>query len=98
MVQGAVVLGILRPANEQAAVAVEPGVRALDDPAPREPSRVFALGLDLLAAGSEVQGEAEACGDLAHLGEVIALVEAEALGALGGGLRAVDWDRGDRLG
>ena len=31
--QGAVVLGLLRPADEQAAEAVEPGVGALDDPA-----------------------------------------------------------------
>ncbi len=88
----AVVLGLLRPTDEQAAVAVQPGVRALDDPAPSAPARLSRLCLDLLAAGSEVQGEAVLGGDLADLGEVIALVEAEPLWALRGRLRASDRD------
>jgi hypothetical protein len=52
--------------------------------------------LRLLAAGADVGGEAEPGGQLVHLGEVVALVQAEPLRPLGCRLGALDRDRGDR--
>jgi len=37
--QGEVVLGFLRPTDQESAVAVEPGVAGLDDPTPCPPAR-----------------------------------------------------------
>lgn len=97
VVQRAVVLGLLRPAHEQPAVAVKPRVRALDDPAPRPPVRVAPLRLDLLAARAHVRGEAELGHELAHAGVVVALVEAEPLRGRLARLRPLDRDRGERV-
>ena len=44
------VLGFLRPADQQGAVAVEPGVASLDDPAPGAPARFGSFQLELVAA------------------------------------------------
>jgi hypothetical protein len=46
--QREVVLGFLRPADQQGAVAVEPGVAGLDDPTPRSPSRPGSFELKLV--------------------------------------------------
>jgi hypothetical protein len=71
-----VVVGLLAPADEQAAEAVEPGVGALDDPAAgAEAGVAFELFL-LLAAGADVAGEAELVEELVDLRVVVALVEA----------------------
>jgi hypothetical protein len=49
---GEVVLGALLPANEEAKKAVEPGVGALDDPAPRANADFVGECPDLLAASA----------------------------------------------
>jgi hypothetical protein len=48
------VLGLLRPADQEGTVAVEPGVAGLDDPAAGMPSRCGSFQLDLLAAAADV--------------------------------------------
>src|SRR3954447_3381292 len=73
-----VVCGFLRPSDQDGAEAIEPGMGAFDDP----PSRLGAglpLGSDLLAAGAQMQGEAERGGEVTRLLVVVALVEAEML-------------------
>ena len=72
--QGAVVAALLRPADEQAAEAVEPGVGALDDPATSTEAGLALDRLRLFAASADVGGEGELLGELVHLGEVVALV------------------------
>ena len=74
-----VVLGFLRPADQERAVAVEPGVAGLDDPAAGAPSRRGAFELELFARG-------DGCGRVAATGDelvdprvVVAAVEAEPL-------------------
>ncbi len=68
------VLVLLGPANEQAAVAVEPRVTGLDDPAAGAPFGVLPSSLDLLAAAADVRLEALADGELADVVEVKAAV------------------------
>src|SRR5207247_2376643 len=46
--QGEVVLGLLRPADQERAVAVEPGVAGLDDPAAGAPARSRLLQLEFV--------------------------------------------------
>jgi len=48
--EGEVVLVFLAPADEDAAVSVQPGVGRLDDPSPGAPAGCAGLELDLLAA------------------------------------------------
>jgi len=87
-----VVVGLFAPADEQAAEAVEPGVGAFDDPAARaEAFLAFDLFL-LFTAGADMPGEAELVEQLVDLGIVVALVQAQALGRLRGGVRTVDHD------
>jgi hypothetical protein len=79
--QGAVVAWFLRPADQEAAEAVEPGVGALDHPAA---GAVAGLALEqrlLLAAGADVAAEAEFGEQVVHLGVVVALVQAEGVRA-----------------
>jgi hypothetical protein len=57
--QGVVVFGVLRPADEERAAAVEPGVGALDDPAAGAEAGLLGDRLRLLAAAADVRGEAE---------------------------------------
>ena len=63
--EGEVVLVLLAPADQDAAVAVEPGVGRLDDPAARFPARRLHLELDLVAAAADVRGEPVGADDLA---------------------------------
>src|SRR5215218_7897177 len=78
--QGEVVLVLLRPADEQRAVAVEPRVAGLDDPAPGPPAGVANLRGELLTAGADVGLEALADGEFADVVVVVAAVETEPLG------------------
>ncbi len=97
MEHGQVGVGALLPANEDAAEAMQPGVRALDHPAPGAEAGLSLELLGLLATGSDVVGESELAGELAHLGVVVAAVEAESLRALGGGRGPLDRDRLERV-
>src|SRR6266508_4430113 len=81
--QGEVVLGFLRPADQECAVAVEPGVAGFDDPAPRPPSRSGSFQLELVAAAADVGGVAAAGGEVVDPGVGVAAVEAQALRLLG---------------
>lgn len=90
------VVGFFAPADEQAAEAVEPGVGALDDPAAgAEAGLAFELFF-LLAAGADMPVEAELVEELVDLRVVVALVQAEALWRLRGGVRPVDDDALER--
>jgi len=62
-----VVLLLLGPADENPAVAVEPGVTCLDDPAARSPVGVALLEVDLLAASADVWCEFAILEQLANL-------------------------------
>ena len=63
--EGEVVLFFLRPADQDGAVAVEPGVGRFDDPAARLPARGLGLQLDLVAAAADVRSEPVGGDDLA---------------------------------
>jgi hypothetical protein len=91
-----VVLGFLRPADQDRAVAVEPGVGSFDDPAAGSEAGLAGECFLLLAARSDVRGEAELAGEFAHLAVVVGSVETETLRTLQGRLRALDRDRLDR--
>lgn len=93
--QGEVVLVFLRPADEKRPVAVEPGVAGFDDPAACPPAGSAQLARDLLAAGSDVRGEAALDRELVHPGVVVAAVEAQRLRPLGARLWLFDRDRGE---
>ena len=95
--RGEVVLVLLRPANQQRAVAVEPRVAGLNDPAPGPPAGVANLRGELLAAGADVGLEALPDGELADVVVVVAAVETEPLGAVRVGDRPGDRDRGEGL-
>src|SRR5919206_4761807 len=69
---------LLGPADQDRAEPMEPGVCALHHPAPGLGPGVT-LGPDLLAAGAQVQGEAELRGEGARLVVVEPLVQAEVL-------------------
>src|SRR3954451_23533471 len=81
-----VVGGLLVPADQDGAEAMEPGVGPLHHPTPG-----FGLGMplggDLLATGAQVQGEAELFGQGARLGIIVAFVQAEVLRLIGRRLR-----------
>jgi hypothetical protein len=91
-----VVLVVLRPADEDAAVAVEPAVAGLDDPASGAPAGSTDLVGDLLAAGADVRGELVVADEVADFGVVVGPVEADALGCLACRLGALDRDRVER--
>jgi hypothetical protein len=93
---GQVGVGPLLPASEDAAEAVEPGVGALDDPATGTEAGLAHDRSRLFAASADVGGEGKLGGELVHLGEVVALVEAEPLWALRGRLGPRDRDRLER--
>lgn len=90
------VLILLGPANEDRPVAVEPGVTCLDDPPVRSPIGVALFEVDLLAASADVWCEFAVLKQVADGGEVIGLVEAEALGVDPGRFGALDRDRVER--
>jgi len=87
-----VVVGLLRPADEQAAEAVEPGVGALDDPAAGSEAGLALERFLLLAARTDVGAEAERASELVDLGVVVALVQADALRIVVAGVRSLDQD------
>jgi hypothetical protein len=91
--QREVVLRFLRPTDEYGAVAVEPGVAGLDDPAPRSPSRRGSFELKLLAAATEVGCVAAAVRELVDPRVGVTAVEAEALRIVAGRRRPQDRDR-----
>lgn len=90
------VLVFLGPADEDAAVAVQPGVGGLDDPPPGSPPRSADLLGDLLAAGTDVRREVIAGNQAAGLGVVIGPVQTDTLRRLGRRLGTLDWDRVQR--
>jgi hypothetical protein len=91
-----VVAVFLRPADQDPAVAVEPGVGRFDDPASGAPSRDVELVGDLFAAGTDVWRELVFDNEFVALGVVVGLVETEALWRLGGRLGSLDRDRVER--
>lgn len=90
------VLVLLGPANQDRPVAIEPGVTCLDHPAARSPVGVVLLEVDLLAASADVWCEFAVLEQVADGGEVVGLVEAEALGLSLAGLGTLDRDRVER--
>ena len=88
--QREVVLGFLRPADQQGAVAVEPGVASLDDPAPGAPARFGSFQLELVAAAVDA-----GCVDPRV---AVAAVQTESLRTLGRRLGPRDRDRVERRG
>jgi hypothetical protein len=74
-----VVLRFLRPADEERAVAVEPGVAGLDDPAPGAPSWRDAFEFEFVGAGADVRAVATTRDEVVDPGIGVAAVETEAL-------------------
>jgi hypothetical protein len=87
---------LLRPADEDRAVAVEPAVAGLDDPASGAPAGSADLLGDLLAAGADVRRELVGSDEVADFAVVVGPVEAEALRRFRGWLWALDRDRVER--
>lgn len=87
------VLVLLGPADEDAAVAVQPGVARLDDPAACFPLGVLCLQLDLLAACADVRRERVGTDQLTDLSVVICPIQADALRLLRGRFGPLDRDR-----
>jgi hypothetical protein len=81
--QREVILGFLRPADQEGAVAVEPGMAGLDDPTPSAPSGCGSFELELLVATTDVGAVAAAGRELVDPRVGVATVEAEALRVLG---------------
>ncbi len=94
--QGEVVLGFLRPADQERAVAVEPGVAGFDDPASGAPAGSGAFQFEFVAAPTDVRREAAAERELVDPWVGVAAVETEALRMLGGRLGPVDRHRVER--
>ncbi len=90
------VLVLLGPADEDAAIAVQPGVGGLNDPASGAPARRVDLLSDLLAACTDVRAEVILADQLTDLDVVICLVQADALWVLWGRLWSLDRDRVER--
>jgi hypothetical protein len=93
-----VVLGFLRPADQERSVAVEPGVAGLDDPAAGAPSRRGAFQLEFVTTAPDVRGIAAVGCKLVDPRVGIACVEAQTLRSLGRRLRSRDRDRLERRG
>ena len=93
-----VVLGFLRPADQEGAVAVEPGVAGLDDPTTGAPTGSAAFEFDLLAPAADVGRVAAARRELIDPGVAVASVETESLRIVGGRLGPRDRDRVERWG
>jgi hypothetical protein len=93
--EGEVVLGLLRPADQERAVAVEPGVACLDDPAAGSPGWIGAFELELVTAPAKVERVPVGRNELADPRVGVAAVETEALWRLGRWLRPRDRDRAE---
>jgi hypothetical protein len=74
-----VVFGFLRPADQQGAVAVEPGVTGLDEPATGAPSRRGSFELELVVAATDVGGGAATGHKVVEPGIGVGTVETEGL-------------------
>jgi hypothetical protein len=72
-------------------------VTGLDDPPSCSPVRVARFEIDLLAARAYVWCETAVFEEFTNDGEVICLVQAEALRVDRGWLGTLDWDRVERL-
>src|SRR5712691_12408404 len=96
MQKGQVVLWLFVPSHEQAAKAVHPGMAPFYHPTARfEPG--FSLdGLGLFSAWANMGGKAECAQDVAHLGVVVAFVQAHPLRVLFTWLRTLDDNAFDR--
>ena len=92
------VLVLLAPADEDAAVSVQPGVGRLHDPASGAPAGGAGLEVDLFAAAADVRGESVLADELARVGVVVGGVEADPLRRVGGRLGTLDRDRVECLG
>lgn len=93
-----VVLGFLRPTDQEAAVAVEPGMAGLDDPPASAPSGGCSFELELLAAAADVGRVAAAGREVTDPGVAVASVETETLRIVAGRLGPRDRDRVERRG
>jgi hypothetical protein len=91
-----VVLWLLGPADEDSAVAVQPGVTRLGDPPPGLEAGVTGFEIDLFSASADVWLEALGEHQFADVGVVVAAVKTQPLWLLAGGGRACDRDRGER--
>jgi hypothetical protein len=92
-----VVGGFLRPADQERAVAVEPGVAGLDDPAACPPAGRADLVADLVGATAYVGRRETVGGDkFADPRIVVAAVEAESRWLLRFRLGPLDRDRVER--
>src|SRR5208282_3181719 len=91
-----VVLVLLGPADEERPVAVQPGVTGLHDPAPGTPARRADFEVHLLAAATDVGGEATRDRRLSGAVGVVGAIEAEPLRAPARGLGPRDRDRVER--
>jgi hypothetical protein len=92
-----VVLVLLGPADEDPAVAVQPGVTSLDDPAPGAPAGDAELLGDLLATSTDVRRQLVGGDGVADFLVVVCLVQADALRALWSRLGTLDRDRVQRV-
>jgi len=77
--QGEVVVVLLRPADQEGAVAVEPGVAGFDDPAACSPAGAAELLADLVAAAADVRLQPLFGDPLVYPRVVVAAIETEPL-------------------
>ena len=96
--QGEVVLVVFGPADEDGAVAVQPGVGGLDDPPPRAPVGFADACGELLATRADVRREAVLDRERADRRGVVGAVQAQPLLRRRGRFGALDRDRLDRRG
>jgi hypothetical protein len=89
-----VVLVFLAPADQDAAVSVEPGVGGFDDPAAGAPAGCARLQLDLFTAGADVRRVAVLDRERVDRRRVVAAVEAQPLRLLGRRGGPLDRDAG----
>lgn len=75
--------GFLRPADQECAVAVEPGVAGFDDPAAGAPAGCLDFVADLLGPTANVRHEAILGSELVDPGVGVAAVEAQTMCGLG---------------
>ena len=90
--EGEVILVLLGPADENPAVAVQPGVTGLDDPAPRPPAGCSRFELDLFTACTDVWRVAVLDRQVTYRRRVIAAIEAQPLRTPGSRLGTLDRD------
>jgi hypothetical protein len=94
--EGEVVFVVFRPADQDSAVAVEPAVAGLDDPASGAPAGSADLVGDLFAAAADVWRQPVLADEVADFGVVVGPVETEALRRFRGRDGTVDRDRVER--